>query len=88
MTKGIRKKLNRQSSKTKRLKQVVNKNQNKKEKSEMAKRKGFVFEIECEGVLSPYLKDVTIFANHLQGAVKQLYQNETRMTRLVRIIEG
>ena len=44
--------------------------------------KKFKFEIE----LSNKIKKVK--ANHSQGAIRQLWQNEANMVRVVRILEG
>lgn len=48
----------------------------------------FNIEIELEGILGKYKKVVYQRANHLQGEIRQIYQNEPRLVRVVRILEG
>lgn len=48
----------------------------------------FNIEIELEGILGKYKKVVCQRVNHLQGAIRQIYQNEPKLVRIVRILEG
>ncbi len=46
----------------------------------------FKFEIEIGGK-DGYTRYETVRANHLQGAIRQMYQNIPHMTRVVRILQ-
>lgn len=48
--------------------------------------KKFKFEIELSNKIKKEIREVK--ANHLQGAIRQLWQNEANMVRVVRILEG
>lgn len=50
--------------------------------------KTFCFEIGINGKFIECNKIVNIRANHLQGAIRQLYQNNPAMTRVIRILRG
>ncbi|MDE5965856.1 MAG: hypothetical protein K2G89_03395 [Lachnospiraceae bacterium] len=45
----------------------------------------FKFEIEIGGK-DGYTTNKTVRSNHLQGAIRQMYQNIPNMTRVVRIL--
>lgn len=46
----------------------------------------FNIRVEVMGILGKYTKVVRQRANHLQGAIRQLYQNEPRLVRVVQIL--
>lgn len=46
-----------------------------------------IFKIKIE-LQSGFMKNVCQRANHLQGAIRQIYQNEPRLLRIVSILEG
>lgn len=48
----------------------------------------FNIEVEVMGILGTYKTVIHQRANHLQGAIRQIYQNEPKLVRVVRILEG
>lgn len=46
-----------------------------------------IFKIEVL-LESGFIKTIHQRANHLQGAIRQIYQNEPHLLRIVRILEG
>lgn len=46
----------------------------------------FKIEVEVMGIFRAYKKMIHQRANHLQGAIRQIYQNEPRLVRIVRIL--
>lgn len=48
--------------------------------------KFFGFEVEIMGIFGAYEKRIWQRANHLQGAIRKIYQNEPKLIRIVRIL--
>ena len=48
--------------------------------------KEFKFECEFEGILGKYRKIVCVKSNHLQGAIRKLYQNESGFLGVKKIL--
>lgn len=46
----------------------------------------FKIEVEIMGIFGAYKERVWQRANHLQGAIRQIYQNEPKLIRIVRIL--
>lgn len=46
----------------------------------------FNIEIEVDGILGKHKKVVQQMGNHLQGAIRKLYQDEPKLVRVVRIL--
>lgn len=46
----------------------------------------FKFEIEVKGIFGNYNEVVYHRGNHLQGAIRQIYQNRNDLVRIVRIL--
>lgn len=46
----------------------------------------FNIRVEVMGILGAYTKVIHQRANHLQGAIRQIYQNEPKLIRVVQIL--
>lgn len=46
----------------------------------------FNIRVELEGIFGTYTKVVRQRANHLQGAIRQIYQNEPKLVRIVQVL--